>query len=339
MGFQQDLSALASGEFAPIYLLLGEERYLRERFKKELEKNILSPGDEAFNLLSFDMDQELLQHALNEAEMVSFFGNKKIVYINHPFFLTGEKKKTDLEHDIKMLLAYLKQPSPDTVLVFNANYKKLDERKKIVKELKKVAKIIDVSEMSDQDTKKYIQQTISSEGYEITREAFDLFIYLTDTKLSQMMNELDKLFLATSVDKKITKPVIEALIPKSLEHSIFDLLTFVLEGKSESALRLYKELVLQGEDVIKINAILISQFRLLLQVKIMLDKSYQQANMVDVLKIHPYRVKLSVAQAKKFSQETLFKVFDNLVENDYKMKTGFMDQKMLFELFLLNPIF
>lgn len=339
MGFQQDLSALASGEFAPIYLLLGEERYLRERFKKELEKNILSPGDEAFNLLSFDMDQELLQHALNEAEMVSFFGNKKIVYINHPFFLTGEKKKTDLEHDIKMLLAYLKQPSPDTVLVFNANYKKLDERKKIVKELKKVAKIIDVSEMSDQDTKKYIQQTISSEGYEITREAFDLFIYLTDTKLSQMMNELDKLFLATSVDKKITKPVIEALIPKSLEHSIFDLLTFVLEGKSESALRLYKELVLQGEDVIKINAILISQFRLLLQVKIMLDKSYQQANMVDVLKIHPYRVKLSVAQAKKFSQETLFKVFDNLVENDYKMKTGFMDQKMLFELFLLNPTF
>ncbi|WP_326717685.1 DNA polymerase III subunit delta [Vagococcus jeotgali] len=339
MGFQQDLSALASGEFAPIYLLLGEERYLRERFKKELEKNILSPGDEAFNLLSFDMDQELLQHALNEVEMVSFFGNKKIVYINHPFFLTGEKKKTDLEHDIKMLLAYLKQPSPDTVLVFNANYKKLDERKKIVKELKKVAKIIDVSEMSDQDTKKYIQQTISSEGYEITREAFDLFIYLTDTKLSQMMNELDKLFLATSVDKKITKPVIEALISKSLEHSIFDLLTFVLEGKSESALRLYKELVLQGEDVIKINAILISQFRLLLQVKIMLDKSYQQANMVDVLKIHPYRVKLSVAQAKKFSQETLFKVFDNLVENDYKMKTGFMDQKMLFELFLLNPIF
>lgn len=339
MGFQQDLSALASGEFAPIYLLLGEERYLRERFKKELEKNILSPGDEAFNLLSFDMDQELLQHALNEAEMVSFFGNKKIVYINHPFFLTGEKKKTDLEHDTKMLLAYLKQPSPDTVLVFNANYKKLDERKKIVKELKKVAKIIDVSEMSDQDTKKYIQQTISSEGYEITREAFDLFIYLTDTKLSQMMNELDKLFLATSVDKKITKPVIEALIPKSLEHSIFDLLTFVLEGKSESALRLYKELVLQGEDVIKINAILISQFRLLLQVKIMLDKSYQQANMVDVLKIHPYRVKLSVAQAKKFSQETLFKVFDNLVENDYKMKTGFMDQKMLFELFLLNPTF
>lgn len=339
MGFQQDLSALASGEFAPIYLLLGEERYLRERFKKELEKNILSPGDEAFNLLSFDMDQELLQHALNEAEMVSFFGNKKIVYINHPFFLTGEKKKTDLEHDTKMLLAYLKQPSPDTVLVFNANYKKLDERKKIVKELKKVAKIIDVSEMSDQDTKKYMQQTISSEGYEITREAFDLFIYLTDTKLSQMMNELDKLFLATSVDKKITKPVIEALIPKSLEHSIFDLLTFVLEGKSESALRLYKELVLQGEDVIKINAILISQFRLLLQVKIMLDKSYQQANMVDVLKIHPYRVKLSVAQAKKFSQETLFKVFDNLVENDYKMKTGFMDQKMLFELFLLNPTF
>lgn len=339
MGFQQDLSALASGEFAPIYLLLGEERYLRERFKKELEKNILSPGDEAFNLLSFDMDQELLQHALNEAEMVSFFGNKKIVYINHPFFLTGEKKKTDLEHDTKMLLAYLKQPSSDTVLVFNANYKKLDERKKIVKELKKVAKIIDVSEMSDQDTKKYIQQTISSEGYEITREAFDLFIYLTDTKLSQMMNELDKLFLATSVDKKITKPVIEALIPKSLEHSIFDLLTFVLEGKSESALRLYKELVLQGEDVIKINAILISQFRLLLQVKIMLDKSYQQANMVDVLKIHPYRVKLSVAQAKKFSQETLFKVFDNLVENDYKMKTGFMDQKMLFELFLLNPTF
>ena len=130
--------------------------------------------------------------------------------------------------------------------------------------------------------------------------------------------------------------MVKELIPRSLEHSIFDLLKYILANQKEQALALYNELLLQGEEPIKINAILISQFRLLLQVKIMAERHYQQSNMIDVLKIHPYRIKLSLQEAKRFELKTLGTIFDYLVENDYKMKSGYMDANLLFELFLMK---
>ena len=190
--------------------------------------------------------------------------------------------------------------------------------------------------MTNRLAQQYVSDTIKNEGYEISKEAFEEFIYLTNANLSQMMNELDKLFLVATESKKITKEMVKELIPRSLEHSIFDLLKYILANQKEQSLALYNELLLQGEEPIKINAILISQFRLLLQVKIMADRHYQQSNMIDVLKIHPYRIKLSLQEAKRFELKTLGAIFDYLVENDYKMKSGYMDANLLFELFLMK---
>ncbi|WP_462258600.1 DNA polymerase III subunit delta [Vagococcus teuberi] len=336
MSFQTELAKIKEKKFDSVYVLLGKERYLTKQFKKQLVASGMNEEEQSFNLMTFDMKQDLLDNVMIEAQTIPFFGDRKIIFIQEPYFLTGEKKKTDVEHDLNTLLEYLDEPSPSTILVFLAPYDKLDERKKIVKKLKKEAIMIDVSDMDNRLAQKYVADTIKAEGYEISKEAFEEFIYLTNANLSQMMNELDKLFLAATDSKKISKEMVHQLIPRTLEHSIFDLLKYVLSGQKDNALTLYKELLLQGEEPIKINAILVSQFRLLVQVKIMADRHYQQSNMIDVLKIHPYRIKLSLQEAKRFELKTLGAIFDYLVENDYKMKSGYMDANLLFELFLMK---
>lgn len=336
MSFQTELAKVKEGTFDSVYVLLGTERYLIKKFKQQLVKSGMNKEEESFNLMTFDMKQELLDNVMIEAQTIPFFGERKIIFLEEPYFLTGEKKKTDVEHNLNTLLDYLDEPSPSTVLVFVAPYEKLDERKKIVKKLKKEATLIDVSNMDNRLASQYVADTIKAEGYEISKEAFDELIYLTNANLSQMMNELDKLFLASTGSKKISKEMVYQLIPRTLEHNIFDLLKYVLSNQKEKALGLYQELLLQGEEPIKINAILISQFRLLVQVKIMAERHYQQSNMIDVLKIHPYRIKLSLQEAKKFELKTLGNIFDYLVENDYKMKSGYMDANVLFELFLMK---
>ena len=85
------------------------------------------------------MEETPLASALNDAMSVPFFGDRRIVIVNNPYFLTGEKKKNKVEHDIDGLLKYLEYPLETTTLVFIAPYEKLDERKKVVKTLKKVA--------------------------------------------------------------------------------------------------------------------------------------------------------------------------------------------------------
>lgn len=336
MSLQQEISKIKAGNLAPIYLVLGEERYLSDMFKQALLDMIVKTEDDELNTASFDMKETTLAYALEEANTIPFFGEYRLVGVENPFFLTGEKNKSGIEHNTDELITYLEDPSLSTVLVFYAPYEKLDERKKIVKLLKKKATLIDVSKMEERDVKNYTQQVIKNEGYEISPEAFELFLYLTDMELSKIMGELTKIFLFASDTKQITKDMVENLVPKSLEHNIFAMINYVVAGQSDKALMLYKDLLLQGEETIKINSILIGQFRLLLQLKIMQASGYQQSNMLDVIGGHPFRIKKGIQQVKAFDMEELKRILGELVENDYKMKTGQLSKELVFELFILK---
>jgi len=150
------------------------------------------------------------------------------------------------------------------------------------------------------------------------------------------MRELQKLQLFASKTKRIRKNDVESLVPKTLEDNVFDLTNYVLEGKTTEALQLYEDLHVQGEETIKINAILISQIRIYLQTAILLKLGYQQGNITRTLNVHPYRVKLAIQQVRKMDSKILTRLYDELIENDYKIKTGQMDKEYLFQLFLLQ---
>ena len=133
------------------------------------------------------------------------------------------------------------------------------------------------------------------------------------------MGELQKLYLY-ALETKTTRGAVQELVPKSLEHNVFDLTNEVLSGNSEKAVQLYEDLLLQGEETIKLNAILLNQIRLFTN-KILAKMGYQQANIADTLKVHPYRVKLALQQVRRFELSRLERLYDELVENDYRMKT------------------
>lgn len=97
-------------------------------------------------------------------------------------------------------------------MVIFADVDKLDERKKITKQLKKAAVVIDVAPMKEADVRQYLQQSLANDGIEMSREAFDLFLRLTDLHLSKAMQELQKLRLYAGNGNKITKEIVLQLI-------------------------------------------------------------------------------------------------------------------------------
>lgn len=336
MDLQKALTAIKRGEVAPIYLVLGKERYLADLFRQTIYTRVLADEEAAFNFSTFDLKETSISTVLAEAESVPFFGDYRLIFIENPYFLTGEKYSGGSEQNIDALLDYLAAPLKFSILVFLAPYEKLDERKKVVKQLKKAALLVDVAPMKEREVQKYVEQYIQNAGYKISAQALTLLLDLCEMELSRLMSELSKLFLYASETKSISKAAVFDLVPKSLEYNIFDMTTYVLTGETGKAVTLFQDLLLQGEDTIKINAILLSQVRLLLQVKLLVDMGYQQGNIVNTLKIHPYRVKLAMQQIRRFKIEHLGYLFDQLVENEYRMKTGQMDKELLFELFILQ---
>ncbi|GAA3019069.1 DNA polymerase III subunit delta [Tetragenococcus solitarius] len=335
MNVQNAIQAIRDQKFQPIYLVLGTEEFLQKQVRQAFTDSLQLDVDD-LNFAEFDMEEDSLDAILDEAESMPFFGDYRMIFVENPVILTAEKKSNAPEHNIDRFLTYLKEPVDTTILVFFAGYEKLDERKKITKQLKKNAEVIDVAPMDESQVRRFLQQTLDNDKMNMERNAFELFVRLTNANLTKAMRELKKLQLFAAQTKHITKKNVEDLVPKSLEDNVFELTNYVLQGKTTEALQLYEDLHIQGEETIKINAILISQIRIYLQTAILLKMGYQQGNITRSLNVHPYRVKLAIQQVRKMDIPTLTQLYDQLIENDYKIKTGQMNKEFLFQLFLLQ---
>ena len=195
---------------------------------------------------------------------------------------------------------------------------------------------INVQQLNEKEVRQYLLNTLENAPFQMDRKAIDLFLRLTDLDLSKMMRELNKLLLYGQQQELITVKEVEQLVPKTLAHNLFDMTQYILSGKTEQALRLFEDLITQGEETIKINAILLSQIRLFLPTKFLMKIGYQQANIAETLKIHPYRVKLAMQEVRKFDEKILRRLFDDLVEMDYQIKSGKIEKGLSFQLFVLR---
>lgn len=333
---QEELAKIKAGNLSPVYLVQGNERYFIERIRETLFDSTLEEESKDLNFVSFDMEIDTISDALHEASSLPFFGDRKLVFIENPYFLTGQRVTNAPDHQLEELEAYLKEPAEFTVLVLFAPYEKLDRRKRLTKLVEKEVQMINVAEAKEHDASRYIKESIKEKGYKISDEGFQLFIERTDGKLSSMMHELDKLFLYNIESKNITKKSIDQLVPKSFEQNVFELNTRVLDNQVDASIELYQDLLTQKEEPIKIVALLIGQFRLLLQVKILHGQGYPQGDIAKVLKVHPYRVKLALQNVRKYPKNLLSEALNYLIEADFKMKTGQISQELQVELFIMR---
>ncbi|WP_428909187.1 DNA polymerase III subunit delta [Niallia sp. Krafla_26] len=326
-------------EISPIYLLYGTESFLINETKQLLADTALDKEDMEFNLSNFDLADTPIEVALEDAETLPFMGEKKLLFLHNPHFLTAEKTKEKVEHNLSRLEAYLKEPAPYSIVVFVAPYEKLDERKKITKELKKKAAIFEAKKLTEPDLKKWIHARADYNGVTFDPDALELLLALAGTNLFMLTSEIDKMALYVGQGHVIDSRTVEDLVARSLEQNIFTLVDKIVNRRMEDALRIYYDLLKLNEEPIKILAVITNQIRLIYQVKELANRGYGQKQIASHLKVHPFRVKLAAGQAQKFRDEELINIIKQLADADYKMKTGAMNKELLIELILLklNP--
>ena len=129
-----------------LYLVTGNEQVFIKQIQN-IFKNLMSPEERDMNFSNFDLEEAPLDDMINEAISAPFFGEKRVVFANHPYFMTSQKVKNAVDQNPDLLIRYAQNPTPSTILVIFATYDKLDSRKKVVKQLKKLATNIDASQM------------------------------------------------------------------------------------------------------------------------------------------------------------------------------------------------
>ena len=219
-------------------------------------------------------------------------------------------------------------------MIFIVNKEKLDERKKVVKELKKLSKVITCNKQDTYNLNNYVYNYLKDNGYNIEMKLVNLIIDKVKYDLSNIINECDKLMEYKNEDKNITKEDIDNIIRENIEDNIFSLTNAILDKDTKKSIKIYKDLLLMGEEPIKLIVLVANQFRLILQVKLMIKNGYKQNDMVNIIKEHPYRIKLAINSNYQISE--LKNAIKKLYKLDYDIKTGLIDKNFGFELFLLN---
>ncbi|MFD3447671.1 DNA polymerase III subunit delta [Microbacteriaceae bacterium 4G12] len=325
---------LKQKKFASLYVLYGTESYFINQTLDLLLTEALEEEDREFNIVTYDLEEAYLEDVVEDARTLPFFGERKVIVIKSPMFLTAQKEK--LEQNVKVLMEYVEEPSPFTVLVFVAPFEKLDERKKITKLLKKEAEVLEANPLQIQDVRKWIQDKAQEHHIQIEGGAIDLLLELVGSNVMMLSQEVDKLMLYLGTEGTITRELVAQLVPKSVEQNVFTLVEKVVKKDIAEAMRILEDLLVQQEEPIKILSLLASQFRLLHQVKELQQRGYAQNQIASHLSVHPYRVKLAMNQTKFFSFEELRVVIDRLAEADYDMKTGKMEKRLVLEFFLMR---
>lgn len=313
-----------------IYLIFGNESYL---INKELNKIIESSNVIDDNIIKYNLDEVNVSLALEEASTVSMFDSKKLIICEGCNFLTGENKK-EVNHDTDSLTRYINNPFDDVYLVFVVQKEKLDDRKKIVKELKKLSTVIECQKKESHNLNNYIEDYFKDNDYEIKKDALLFMINKAGENLSNLINEADKLMIYKDDDKVITKEDVDNIVRKNIEDDIFLLTNAIMNKDRVNLIKIYKDLLLVGEEPIKLIVLIANQLRLILQVKLMVKNGYKEREMASIIGEHPYRVKLAISSS--FTINELKKYLKKLHDLDLNIKTGKIDKNFGLELFLLN---
>ena len=334
-----DIKDLTVHTLPPILVLTGEDVGQFEWLKKDiLQKIAYDPSD--LNYSYFDMKET--SYAEVELDLVSlpFFADEKIVILDHLLDLTTAKKRVLTDEDLKQFESYLEMPSESTKLVIFAEGK-LDSKRRLVKLLKREAQIVEAATPKDQDLKRYFASQAQELGLKFVGDALDQLLLKSGYDFGELQKNL-ALLQAYNEDGQITLEDVEEAVPKTLQDNIFDLTQMILKRQIDQASSLVKDLRLQGEDEIKLIAIMLGQFRLFTQVKILSEEGQTESQIVTSLsdlsgrKINPYQVKFALRDSRRLSLPFLKQAMITLIETDYAIKSGKYDKDYLFDLALLK---
>lgn len=302
-----------------IYLLYGQEKYLIDiEIKKITKKNNI----EDIGIIKYDLDVDFFKEVIDDCLTMSLFNDQKIIIVNNPFNnLTKE--------DEELFFKYINEPNPDTILILTCE--KLDERKKLTKELKKkvTTKVFNNTNFNESVKTMF-------ENFKVDSNTIDLLIKRVGQDLNLLYNEIEKIKLFKDDDKVITKEDIIALTHKNIDLDVFKLIENIVSKNKENSLELYNELLKNNSEPIAIITMLANQFRIMYQAKELIKKGYTEKDIATKINIHPYRVKLALQNSRSYDSKILLEYIEALANLDIDIKSGNVSKNLGLELFILN---
>ena len=310
-------------------LISGNDAFLNEYLA---DSYIHETEFSAYEKVSVDCDSEGLDELIADLTESSFFSQKKIITIKNPFFLTAKVPKKFQKQISKLQNVFANIAELDDVLVIIASYEKIDRRKKITKLITQNFNVVE-TKIRPFELSKTVRNLISTEGYQITSSALNLLLERSDQVLDTVLGNYNKLKMVAN-NKKITTELVEKNVDLSLAQNIFAILDSALSNNYQEALARLSNQLHNGNNPIQILAVFENQLEMILIVKVLSERGRSEAEIVQTLGVHPYRVKLALKN--RLSLGKVAKLLKQAIKLDFNYKSGQYQENNFLKLFILS---
>ena len=316
---------LKTGNFSQIYLLYGEENYLKKQYKERFVKALLPEGD-TMNYAHYEGKGIDVREVIDLAETMPFFAERRVlVFENTGFFKSAAGAE---------LADYLKELPETAYFLFVED--EVDKRGKMYKAVKSKGRAVELPFQDENTLKRWVVGQIGRENKKITEADVVYFLNKVGIDMENITKELEKLFCYALERDVITRADIEAVCVTQISNHIFDMVNAVAEKQQKKALDLYYELLTLKEPPMRILFLLTRQYRGLYQVKQLAQKGYGRKEIAEKAGLHPFAVGKFMEQAKRFQVKELRAILEDSVDIEQRVKTGLLTDTMAVEVFLVK---
>ncbi|MCU1339226.1 MAG: polymerase subunit delta [Bryobacterales bacterium] len=350
MSPEQFLARLAKNGPEPAYLFLGPEAYERTRCRRALLDAVLPPDERENGFTRHDLDRTPLAAALDDARALSLFASRRVIWLAGaeaavPRAPRGRTDGDDADAETGQagLGAYLREPTPDVVLVIDcARYEFEGEDKSRIERVEAffsaVPAKVEFRPFAPEAARFLAQRLAKEAGIQLGLAELALLLEATGGDASRIAMEIEKLRLFAGAARKITGDDIAALVPDAQSSTIFALVAALGRGDRSRALEILDTLSRSGEYMPLALTFLATQFRTALAAR---EAGVRGAGQIQAhfnklgARMWPERARQIEQTMEAFSKERLEQAVERVFEADRGLRDARPDDRILMEEMIL----
>ncbi len=321
---------MKSGEYKSVYLLYGEEAFLRDYYKKALTEKLLDPDLADFNYKEYTMDKPDTEDVAMFLSSYPCMSEKKVIFIKDSdiFYKCTESVREDWKKIFSDVPDY-------AVIIFSET--NIDKRSALFKYVSEHYCVDEFPFQKEVDLINWIERYAKSKGAGISKDAAKYLIDCCGTSMYMLKNEIEKLASYCSAKKVITEEDIDICSCKMVESKVFEMLDAFLDKDAKKGGELYGALKLLKEEPIAINSAVFAKFNQLKKV-LLFPKGTPASVIAREFGERDFLVKMWQRQADKTNLEKVNKILELSVDTDHRIKSGLSDSWAALDVLIANII-
>ena len=315
-----------------VYYMHGDEELLMKESLQRLRNLFSAEADADFNLDVLNAKEVGVDRVIDSVRTLPLMATRRLVIVRD----VDKLSKKDQEK----LVSYLDSPNPETTVVLITSFPKpgvpKDTRAKGVEKSALFKKVMDTGEVlkfsmgrqgRQRKTAEWVDEEFRKRGKRTEKPARDLLLEMVGRELRDLEDAVERICLFAADDDVISDEVVRRVVVPSGEQGIFELIEAVADRRRDISLYMLNRLIRQGESPQRIFGLLLRQFRLIARIKVLATERDSGA-IASEMGIPPFVVGKCIRQSKKFSADTLRKLFSEFKTTQLELySTGYMEEK------------